>query len=45
MKKIPIGTAVTCPMFRYHPAIVAPAFATLSAMYPERVWLWELERR
>jgi len=38
-KKIPIGTAVTCPMFRYHPAIVAQAFATLRTMYPERVFL------
>jgi len=38
-KKAPIGTAVTCPMFRYHPAIVAQAFATLRAMYPERIFI------
>jgi coenzyme F420-dependent glucose-6-phosphate dehydrogenase len=38
-KKAPIGTAVTCPMFRYHPAIVAQAFATLRAMYPERIFV------
>jgi len=38
-KRIPIGTAVTCPMFRYHPAIVAQAFATLRAMYPDRIFL------
>ena len=38
-KKIPIGTSVTCPIFRYHPAIVAQAFATLRAMYPERIFL------
>jgi coenzyme F420-dependent glucose-6-phosphate dehydrogenase len=38
-KKVPIGTAVTCPMFRYHPAIVAQAFATLRAMYPERIFI------
>lgn len=38
-KKVPIGTAVTCPMFRYHPAIVAQAFATLRAIYPGRIFL------
>lgn len=38
-KKIPIGTAVTCPIFRYHPAIVAQAFATLRAIYPDRIVL------
>jgi len=38
-KKVRIGTAVTCPTFRYHPAIVAQAFATLRAMYPDRIFL------
>ncbi len=38
-KKAPIGTAVTCPTFRYHPAIVAQAFATLRAMYPDRIFI------
>ena len=28
------GTAVTCPGFRYHPAVIAHAAATLGAMYP-----------
>jgi coenzyme F420-dependent glucose-6-phosphate dehydrogenase len=36
---IPIGTAVTAPLFRYHPAIVAQAFATSSVMYPNRIIL------
>jgi coenzyme F420-dependent glucose-6-phosphate dehydrogenase len=30
---------VTCPSFRFHPAIVAQAAATLEAMYPGRSWL------
>ncbi len=38
-RKVQIGSAVTCPMFRYHPAIVAQAFATLGFMYPERIFL------
>ena len=33
------GTAVTCPGFRYHPAVVALAAATLGAMFPGRFWL------
>ena len=33
------GTAVTCPCFRYHPAVIAHAAATLGAMYPGRFWL------
>ena len=35
----PFGTAVTCPGFRYHPAVIAHAAATLGAMYPGRFWL------
>ena len=31
---LPFGTAVTCPGFRYHPAVIAHAAATLGAMYP-----------
>ena len=31
------GTGVTPPGWRYHPAIVAQAAATLEAMYPGRV--------
>jgi G6PDH family F420-dependent oxidoreductase len=33
------GTAVVCPGFRYHPAVIAHAAATLGAMYPGRFWL------
>ena len=33
------GTGVTCPTFRYHPAVVAQAAATLGAMFPGRFWL------
>jgi coenzyme F420-dependent glucose-6-phosphate dehydrogenase len=33
------GSAVTCPGFRYHPAVIAHAAATLGAMYPGRFWL------
>jgi coenzyme F420-dependent glucose-6-phosphate dehydrogenase len=36
---LPFGTAVTCPGFRYHPAVIAHAAATLGAMYPGRFWL------
>lgn len=34
-----MGPGVTCPSFRFHPAIVAQAAATLEAMYPTRSWL------
>jgi len=37
--KIKFGTAVTCPLFRYHPAITAQAFASLRAMFPDRIFL------
>src|SRR5581483_11113238 len=36
---IPFGTTVTCPSYRYHPAIVAQAFATLATLYPGRPFL------
>jgi len=38
-KNIRIGTAVTAPILRYHPALVAQAFATLDYMYPGRFFL------
>jgi coenzyme F420-dependent glucose-6-phosphate dehydrogenase len=38
-RNIRIGTAVTSPILRYHPGIVAQAFATLGVMYPERIFL------
>lgn len=34
-----IGTTVTCPTLRYNPAVVAEAFASLSQLYPGRVFL------
>ncbi len=38
-KRVEMGTSVLTPTFRYHPAIVAQAFATLGVMYPGRVIL------
>jgi coenzyme F420-dependent glucose-6-phosphate dehydrogenase len=38
-KKLTFGPGVTCPSFRYHPAVVAQAAATLGAMFPGRFWL------
>ncbi len=37
--RIPFGTGVTCPTFRYRPPEVAQAFATLALMNPDRVFL------
>ena len=34
-----LGPGVTCPSFRFHPAVVAQASATMEAMYPGRHWL------
>jgi TAT-translocated FGD2 family F420-dependent dehydrogenase len=34
-----MGTAVTCPILRYRPAIVAEAFASLALLYPGRIFL------
>ncbi len=34
-----IGPGVTAPTFRWHPAMIAQASATLAAMYPGRHWL------
>lgn len=34
-----MGTTVTCPILRYHPAVVAEAFASLSRLYPGRIFL------
>ncbi|MBA3278680.1 MAG: TIGR03557 family F420-dependent LLM class oxidoreductase [Geodermatophilaceae bacterium] len=33
------GPGVTCPSFRFHPALIAQAAATLESMYPGRSWL------
>jgi coenzyme F420-dependent glucose-6-phosphate dehydrogenase len=34
-----IGTSVLTPTFRYHPAVVAQAFATLGCLFPDRIVL------
>jgi TAT-translocated FGD2 family F420-dependent dehydrogenase len=34
-----MGTTVTCPTLRYNPAVVAEAFASLSLLYPGRIFL------
>ncbi|WP_093261215.1 F420-dependent hydroxymycolic acid dehydrogenase [Saccharopolyspora shandongensis] len=36
---IPFGTGVTCPFYRYHPSVVAQAFASLALLAPGRVFL------
>lgn len=38
-ERIRFGTGVTCPTYRYHPAIVAQAFASLGVLYHRRVFL------
>jgi F420-dependent hydroxymycolic acid dehydrogenase len=38
-KRVWIGPTVTCPTFRYNPAVVAEAFASLSLLYPGRIFL------
>ena len=38
-ERITMGTSVLTPTFRYHPAIVAQAFATLGCLFPGRVVL------
>lgn len=37
--KLKMGTGVTCPTYRYNPAIVAQAFASLDLLYPGRIFL------
>ena len=37
--RLPFGTGVTPPGFRYHPAVLAQAAATLEAMFPGRFYL------
>jgi coenzyme F420-dependent glucose-6-phosphate dehydrogenase len=38
-KKMQFVTGVTAPIYRYHPAIIAQAFASLDALYPGRIGL------
>ncbi len=37
--RIRLGTSVLTPTFRYHPAVVAQAMATLGCLFPGRLWL------
>ena len=37
--RIRLGTSVLTPTFRYNPAVIAQAFATLGLLYPDRVIL------
>jgi coenzyme F420-dependent glucose-6-phosphate dehydrogenase len=38
-QRIQLGTGITCPILRYHPAIVAQAAATLDCLAPGRIFL------
>ena len=38
-QRVQIGTSVLTPTFRYHPSVVAHAFATLGSLYPGRIAL------
>ena len=38
-EKLVVGTSVLTPTFRLHPSVVAHAFGTLGAMFPDRVIL------
>ncbi len=38
-KTIRIGTSVMTPTFRYNPAVIAQAFATMGCLYPGRILL------
>jgi coenzyme F420-dependent glucose-6-phosphate dehydrogenase len=38
-QKIVMGTSVLTPTYRYHPSVVAQAFATLGTLFPRRVIL------
>jgi coenzyme F420-dependent glucose-6-phosphate dehydrogenase len=37
--QIRLGTIVTSPIGRYHPAVIAQAFATMDAMFPNRIFI------
>ncbi len=37
--RVQLGTSVMTPTFRYNPAVIAQAFATLGVLYPGRVFL------
>ena len=38
-KKMTLGTGVTCPILRYHPAVIAQAAATVAWLAPKRFFL------
>ncbi len=38
-ERVLLGTSVLTPSFRYHPAVIAQAFATLGVLYPDRIIL------
>jgi coenzyme F420-dependent glucose-6-phosphate dehydrogenase len=38
-ERVPVGTGVTPPGSRYHPALIAQAFMTLEEMFPGRTFL------
>jgi coenzyme F420-dependent glucose-6-phosphate dehydrogenase len=38
-RRVQIGTSVLTPTFRYHPAVIAQAFATMGSLYPDRIVL------
>jgi coenzyme F420-dependent glucose-6-phosphate dehydrogenase len=38
-EKVTIGTSVLTPTFRYNPAVIAQAFATMGVLYPGRIFL------
>jgi F420-dependent hydroxymycolic acid dehydrogenase len=38
-QRIPLGSGVTCPIYRHHPVEVAQAFASLELLAPGRVFL------
>ncbi|MBM7368071.1 glucose-6-phosphate dehydrogenase (coenzyme-F420) [Gordonia hydrophobica] len=37
--RLQMGTSVMTPTFRYNPAVIAQAFATMACLYPDRVML------
>jgi TAT-translocated FGD2 family F420-dependent dehydrogenase len=39
VQRVTMGTGVTCPTYRYQPAVVAEAFASLSLLAPGRIFL------
>ncbi|ADG80341.1 glucose-6-phosphate dehydrogenase (coenzyme-F420) [Tsukamurella paurometabola] len=38
-ERVKIGTSVMTPTFRYNPAVIAQAFASMACMYPDRIFL------